>query len=162
MTRGRPSTTGISGAVPVARARGEFVPIGNYVESVFSFLLRAPAGLIFVRVQYVTSLYLPVADAGVQHRDLIAQLRSRCCPAGAELWLYNKHGSYRYFRIAEGGIVELDSAGNVAYPAGPATGLVQEAAGAGGGKEPDAASGPPPGLQEQPGSGPQRDTGAAS
>jgi hypothetical protein len=112
MTRGRPSTTGISGAAPVARARGEFVPIGTCPESVFSFMIRTPATLTFVRVQYVTSLYLPVADVGEQHHDLIAQLRSRCSPAVAELWPYNKHGSYRYFRIGDSGITELDNRGD--------------------------------------------------
>jgi hypothetical protein len=112
MTRGRPSTTGISGAAPVARARGEFVPIGTCPESVFSFMIRTPATLTFVRVQYVTSLYLPVADVGEQHHDLIAQLRSRCSPAVAEIWPYNKHGSYRYFRIGDSGITELDNRGD--------------------------------------------------
>jgi len=112
MTRGRPSTTGISGAVTVARARGEFVPIGNCPESVFSFLIRTPATLTFVRVQYVTSLYLPVADVGDQLRDLIAQLRSRRSPAVAELWMYNKHGSYRWFRIGDNGLIELDNRGD--------------------------------------------------
>ena len=111
MTRGRPSTTGISGAAPVARARGEFVPFGTSPESVFSFMIRTPATLTFVRVQYVTSLYLPVADVGEQHRDLIAQLRSRSGPAVPELWLYNKHGSYRYFRTGEAGLIELTSRG---------------------------------------------------
>jgi hypothetical protein len=112
MTRGRPSTTGISGAAPVARARGEFVPIGTCPESVFSFMIRTPATLTFVRVQYVTSLYLPVADVREQHHDLIAQLRSRCSPAVAEIWPYNKHGSYRYFRIGDSGITELDNRGD--------------------------------------------------
>ena len=112
MTRGRPSTTGISGAAQVARARGEVVPIGTCPESVFSFMIRTPATLVFVRVQYVTSLYLPVADVGQQHRDLIAQLRSRCSPAVAELWPYNKHGSYRYFRIGNNGFTELDNRGD--------------------------------------------------
>jgi hypothetical protein len=112
MTRGRPSTTGISGAAPVARARGEFVPIGTCPESVFSFMIRTPATLTFVRVQYVTSLYLPVADVREQHHDLIAQLRSRCSPAVAEIWPYNKHGSYRYFRIGDSGIIELDNRGD--------------------------------------------------
>jgi hypothetical protein len=112
MTRGRPSTTGISGAAPVARVRGEVVPFGNSPEGVFSFMIRTPAILIFVRVQYVTSLYLPVADVGQQHHDLIAQLRSRSGPAVPELWPYNKHGSYRYFRIGNNGLTELDNRGD--------------------------------------------------
>ncbi len=128
MTRGRPSTTGISGAAPVARARGEVVPIGTCPESVFDFMIRAPATLTFVRVQYVTSLYLPVADVGDQHHDLIAQLRSRCSPAAAELWAYNKHGSYRWFRIGNNGVTELDCRGDALVTgdgggaAGPDTG----------------------------------------
>jgi hypothetical protein len=91
-------------------------------------MIRTPAILIFVRVQYVTSLYLPVADVGKQHHDLIAQLRSRCSPAAAELWPYNKHGSYRYFRIGDSGITEMDSrgdalaTGDVGGEAGPDTG----------------------------------------
>jgi hypothetical protein len=112
MTRGRPSTTGISGAAPVARARGEFVPFGTSPEAVFDFMIRTPTTLTFVRVQYITSLYLPVAEVRQQHHDLIAQLRSRCSPAVAELWPYNKHGSYRYFRIGNNGVTELDSRGD--------------------------------------------------
>jgi hypothetical protein len=75
-------------------------------------MIRTPATLTFVRVQYVTSLHLPVADVGEQHHDLIAQLRSRCSPAAAELWPYNKHGSYRYFRIRDNGLTELDNRGD--------------------------------------------------
>jgi len=128
MTRGRPSTTGISGAAPAARVRGEVVPFGTSPESVFSFMIRTPTTLIFVRVQYVTILYSPVADVGEQHHDLIAQLRSRSGPAIPELWPYNKHGSYRYFRIGDSGITELDSRGDAmatkerSGEAGPDTG----------------------------------------
>ena len=133
MTRGRPSTTGISGAAPVARLRGEVVPFGNSPEGVFSFMIRTPTTLIFVRVQYVTILYSPIADVGGEHHDLIAQLRSRCSPAVAELWPYNKHGSYRYFRIGDSGITELDNrgdalaTGDVGGEAGPDTGKMKGA-----------------------------------
>jgi hypothetical protein len=92
--------------------RGEVVPFGTCPESVFSFMIRTPTTLIFVRVQYVTILYSPVADVGQQHRDLIAQLRLRSGPAVPELWPYNKHGSYRYFRIGDNGITELDCRGD--------------------------------------------------
>jgi hypothetical protein len=49
------------------------------------------------------------------HRGLIALLHSQSGPGPVipELWTYNKHGSYRYFRIVEAGLVELDSCGNV-------------------------------------------------
>ncbi len=65
--------------------RSVLILIGTSPEHIFSFMIRAPAILVLVRVQYVTSLYLPVADDAEHHRDLIALLRLRCSPAGAEL-----------------------------------------------------------------------------
>ena len=47
-------------------------------------------------------------------RDLIPELRARSGPAPAELWPYNKHGSYRYFRVTDAGLIELTGPGEVA------------------------------------------------
>ena len=113
MTRGRPATTGIKGAAVVARARGEFIPFSHSPEGIFSFMIRTPGAMIFVRVQYVNVLHVPVAKIQEEHRDLIPELRARSGLAPAELWPYNKHGSYRYFRVTDAGLVELDSSGNV-------------------------------------------------
>ena len=120
MTRGRPATTGISGASAIARARGEFIPFAHSPEGIFSFMIRTPSAMIFVRVQYVTLLHVPAATLAEQYRNLIDTLRSRSGPAPAELWPYNKHGSYRYFRISGSGLVELDACGNPAAPGQPA------------------------------------------
>ena len=119
MSRGRPATTGISGASAPARLRGEFIPFAHSPEGVFSFMIRTPSAMIFVRVQYVNVLHVPAENLAEEHKDLIAQLRTRATPAPAELWPYNKHGSYRYFRISGGGLVELDAGGNPAVPEQP-------------------------------------------
>ena len=120
MTRGRPATTGSSGASAIAGVRGEFLPFAHSPKGVFSFMIRMPAAMVFVRVQYVTILHVPATALAEEHRDLIAQLRARSGPAPAELWPYNKHGAYRYFRIGGSGLVELDACGNPAAPGQPA------------------------------------------
>ena len=114
MTRGRPATTGIKGAAVVARARGEFIPFSHSPEGIFSFMIRTPCAMIFVRVQYVNVLHESAAKIQELHRDLIPELRARSGPAPAELWPYNKHGSYRYFRIGDTGLIELTGPGEVA------------------------------------------------
>jgi hypothetical protein len=115
MTRGRPVTRGIEDAIRIAGARGAVTRFRPGPECVFSFMIRTPVQMIFVRIRYVTVLHSPVRYVELMHRELITLLRSHIIPGPVipELWTYNKHGSYRYFRISDAGLIEQDSGGNV-------------------------------------------------
>jgi hypothetical protein len=115
MTRGRPVTRGLDDAIRIASARGAVSMFRPGPACVFSFMIRTPVRMVFVHVRYVTVLHSPVRDVEQVHRNLITLLRSHAGPGPvtAELWTYNKHGSYRYFRISDAGLIEQDSCGNV-------------------------------------------------
>ena len=87
----------------------------NGPECAFNFMIRTPTGNFFIRLRYITTLHKPVATIEAENRDLVALLRSQAGPArdAVEIWFYNKHGSYRYFRIGDAGLIEVDSSGTV-------------------------------------------------
>ena len=123
MTRGRPMTRGIKGAMKVARARGPVTVFRSGTDCVFNFMIETPVRKYFVRLRYVTTLKKTIGAITDECRDIIDQLRSRAGPGPdfPELWLYNKHGSYRYFRITSDGIIETDCCGVI--PAGEQSGV---------------------------------------
>ncbi|HPD76668.1 MAG TPA: hypothetical protein P5217_09605 [Methanoregulaceae archaeon] len=106
---------GIEGALKVARLRGQVTIFRNGPECAFNFMIRTLAGNFFIRLRYITMLHKPVGTIEAENRDLLALLRSQAGPVrdAAEIWFYNKHGSYRYFRIGESGLTELDCTGAV-------------------------------------------------
>lgn len=128
MTRGRPVTRGVDDAIRIARARGTVSRFCPGPGCVFSFMIRTPVQRVFVRIRYVTVLHVPVKEVEGEYRDLIALLRSQSGPGPdiLELWTYNKHGSYRYFRIGDAGLIELDICGNVQAVEGPGACTVQK------------------------------------
>ena len=114
---------GIAGALKIARLRGQVTMFRNGPECAFNFMIRTPAGNFFIRLRYTTMLHKPVGTIAAENRDLLAVLRAQAGPARdtAEIWFYNKHGSYRYFRITCEGIVETDCCGVI--PAGGQSGV---------------------------------------
>jgi hypothetical protein len=120
-------------AVRIAGARGTVSKFSPGPGCVFSFMIRTPVQRVFVRIRYVTVLHVPVKEVAGEYRDLIALLRSQSGPGPdiLELWTYNKHGSYRYFRIGDAGLIELDICGNVQAAGEPNACPHQEAPAAG-------------------------------
>jgi hypothetical protein len=113
MTRGRPVTKGVADAIRLAGARGYVMKFYPGPESMCDFLIRTPVHVIFVRVKRFLRILAPPAEIESEHRDLIQLLRSFPVSDSIlrELWVYSKHGTYRYFRVTDTGIMEIDRAG---------------------------------------------------
>jgi hypothetical protein len=113
MTRGRKVTRGVDNAIRIAGTRGCVMKFCSGPESMCDFMIRTPTSLVFVRVKRFDRITsgLPVIEA--EHRSQVLQLRS--FPGSAiitrELWIYSKHGTYRYFRVGNTTLEEIDITG---------------------------------------------------
>ena len=83
-------------------------------EIVCNFMKRCFAHLVFVRIHRVGKIRCTVQDIEAECQKPIIMLRSLhglVCVLH-ELWIYTKHGTWRYFRIGDVGMVEIDQDGN--------------------------------------------------
>jgi len=113
MTKGRPATSGVDDAVIIAHKRGCVMRIVHGLESVCDLVIRTAAYVAFVKARRTDKITATIREIEHTYRDLIAELR--LFPVSAEilreLWIYSKHGTYRFFRIRETGLVEVDQHG---------------------------------------------------
>lgn len=120
MTKGRPATRGVDDAVVIGRRRGCVSKIVYGLESVFDFFIRTAAFVVFVKTRRTDKIIATIKEIEHAYQDLIAELR--LFPASAqillELWIYSKHGTYRFFRIGEAGLAEVGRDGMPVLPTG--------------------------------------------
>jgi hypothetical protein len=113
MTKGRPATRGVDDAVDIARKRGCVMKIVYGLESVCDLFIRTAAYIAFVKTRRTEKITATIQEIEHAYHDLIAELR--LFPVSAqillELWIYSRHGTYRFFRLGEAGLVELDRDG---------------------------------------------------
>ncbi|WP_321506326.1 hypothetical protein [uncultured Methanoregula sp.] len=113
MPRGRPPYRGLKNAIPVARARGRVMRFFQDDECAADLLIAARGGIIFVRIRRSIRIRIPISDLEAEFREPVLMLRSlpRSGHILREFWLYSKYGTWRYFRVDETGLVEIDYAG---------------------------------------------------
>jgi hypothetical protein len=120
MTKGRPATTGVDDAIVIARKRGCVTRIVYGLDSVCDLLIRTAAYVVFVKTRRTEKITATIAEIEHAYHGLIAELR--LLPVSAqillELWIYSKHGTYRFFRISEAGLAEVDRDGMPVPPPG--------------------------------------------
>jgi hypothetical protein len=113
MTKGRPATTGIGDAVVIARKRGCTTRVVYGLESVCDLFIRTAAHVAFIKTRRTEKITATIREIEYAYQNLIGELR--LFPESAqillELWLYSKHGTYRFFRIGEAGLAEVDRDG---------------------------------------------------
>jgi hypothetical protein len=113
MTKGRPATTGVDDAVVIAHKRGCVMRIVYGLESLSDLVIRTAAYVAFIKTRRTEKITAPIQEIEHEYHNLIAKLR--LFPVSAqilrELWIYSKHGTYRFFRIVEAGLVEVDQHG---------------------------------------------------
>ncbi len=123
MTKGRPATTGIDDAVVIARKRGCVMRIMHGLESLSDLVIRTAAYVAFVKTRRTDKITATIREIEHTYKDLIAELR--LFPVSAEilreLWIYSKHGTYRFFRIGTAGLVEVGQDGMPVPPSGEIT-----------------------------------------
>jgi hypothetical protein len=113
MTKGRPATTGVDDAVIIARKRGCVMRIVYGLETLSDLVIRTAAYVAFIKTRRTEKITATIQEIEHAYHNLIAELR--LFPASAqilpELWIYSKHGTYRFFRISEAGLAEVDRDG---------------------------------------------------
>lgn len=113
MTRGRRSTKGVEDAIDIARTRGTVMQFCPEPEIVSNFLIRNFSSVTFVRVKRTPRISCSFADIEAGFQDPLARLRTIPLSAGilCELWTYTKNCTWRFFRIDETGLLEIDRQG---------------------------------------------------
>jgi hypothetical protein len=123
MTKGRPATTGVDDAVVIAHKRGCVMRIMYGLESLSDLVIRTAAYVAFIKTRRTEKITATIQEIEYAYRNLIADLR--LFPVSAqilpELWIYSKHGTYRFFRISEAGLAEVDRDGMPVSQAGEIT-----------------------------------------
>ena len=122
MKRGRPATKGIDNATAIARKRGCVMQIVYASDSVCDFLIRTAALVIFVRAVRFDKIVAPVSEIEHECRGIISELRffPRSEQIRLEIWIYSRHGTYRFFRLTDAGLEEIRQDGEIAPAAVPA------------------------------------------
>lgn len=123
MNRGRPATRGINDAVAIAQKRGCVMRVTYAHDSVCDFFIRAMMLVIFVRVVRIEKIVAPVSEIEFVCRRMIAELRlfPPSQQIRLELWVYSRHGTYRFFRLTDAGLEEIQQNGETAPATIPAT-----------------------------------------
>jgi hypothetical protein len=128
MTKGRPATRGIDDAIAIARKRGCVMRIMYGLESVCDLVVRTATHVFFIRTRRMDRITATIAEIEYACRGLIGELL--LFPVSEqillELWIYNKHGTYRFFQVRPAGLFEIGRdgipvpvAGGPGNPAGP-------------------------------------------
>ena len=116
MKRGRPATKGIDDAVNIAQKRGCVMRVTYAPDSVCDFFIRTVMLVSFVRLIRIEKIIAPVNEIEHEYRKIIAELRlfPQSPQIQKELWVYNKYGTYRFFRLTDDGLQEIQPSGESA------------------------------------------------
>jgi len=138
MTRGRIPLMALREAVLIAKKRGETRQFMHEPGTICNFVIYCQGFVAHVRIKRVTRVHCSHAWIESEATDALAALRAIAPGSGIsrELWVFLPRGAFRFFRVTDTGLVELDRDGGVmpekpkpvfvpkpAMPAPPATGL---------------------------------------
>ena len=113
MTRGRRPLMALREAGAIARKRGETRQFMDEPGRICDFVIYCPGYTAHVRIQRVTRVHCSPAWVDREAAGALAALRA--IPPGTgisrELWVFLPRGAFRFFRVEEAGLVELDRTG---------------------------------------------------
>jgi hypothetical protein len=127
-TTPRPRRT-LPEGISLARLRGK-VEITRYNrEALYHFTIVAARMVAFVRVRFAPQILATLPEIAADFQKDLTRLRVIVQDAAIsrELWLRSRYGTWRFFRITDTGLVEIDRDGQV-FPdsgspgSGPVTG----------------------------------------
>jgi hypothetical protein len=115
MTRGRPPQKALEEALPIAKARGDLLEFMEEPAFDCDFMFLAPDRFCIVRIKRTRHLWCTPEGLGLQCSEVIAKFRHIHAPAylSREIWFWSQYGVFRFFRIEDAGLVELDIDGKV-------------------------------------------------
>lgn len=100
-------------ALPIANRRGKAQLAESGPENMYHFTIVSPGMVAFVRVKFIPRILSAPVDIVAEFRDAIQRLRTivQDSVISRELWVRSKHGTWRFFRVTDAGIVEIDKEG---------------------------------------------------
>ena len=115
MTRGRPPQKALDEALPIAQVRGDLLLFLDEPAFDCDYLFLATDRLCIVRVKRTRHLWCTPGQMEVQCCEAIQQFRHLTAPAfiSREIWFWSPYSVFRFFRIEDAGLVELDRDGKV-------------------------------------------------
>ena len=118
MSRGIPSQKALDAALPIAQARGEVMFFRQDPGTPCNFLITYTGGGTVVRIRRARRLHCSVPEIVTQNIEPLNLLRSVTLFPGItrEFWLWSPHGTMRFFRVDDGGLIELDRQGEPLKP----------------------------------------------
>ena len=115
MTRGRPPQKALDDALPLAKMRGAILQFQQ--EEVFEcdFMILGADRFSIVRIKRTRHLWCTLQEMEAQFSEPIIRLRriSAWAFISRELWIWSQYGIWRFFRIEDACIVELDCDGKI-------------------------------------------------
>jgi len=135
MTRGRPPQKALDEALPIARARGDLLEFKEEPAFDCDFMFLATDRFCIVRIKRTRHLWCTPEGLEAQCPEAIEKFRHIHAPAflSREIWFWSPYSIFRFFRIEDAGLVELDQDGKVLIASRPerATGKQTASAGSG-------------------------------
>jgi len=115
MSRGRRPLAALSEAMHIAKKRGETQAFVHGPGTICNFVIYSPGITAHVRIKRITRIHCSHAWIEGEARDALAALRAIAPGTGIsrELWVYLPRGAFRFFRVGETGLVELNRNGTV-------------------------------------------------
>ncbi len=115
MTRGRRPLMALREAVLIAKKRGETRQFMHEPGTICNFVIYCLGFVAHVRIKRVTRVHCSHAWIESEAADALAALRAIASGSGIsrELWVFLPRGAFRFFRVAETGLVELSRDGSV-------------------------------------------------
>jgi hypothetical protein len=115
MTRGRKPLIALREAGQIARKRGDTRHFMHEPGMICNFVIYCMGFVAHVRIKRVTRLRCTHAVIEREAAEALSMLRAIASGPGIsrELWVYLPRGSFRFFRVTDTGLVELERDGTV-------------------------------------------------
>ena len=115
MTRGRKPLMALREAVLIAKKRGETRQFMHEPGTICNTVIYCPNIVAHVRIKRVTRVHCSHALIERDAADALVMLRAIAYGTGIsrELWVFLPRGAFRFFRVEDTGLIELDREGVV-------------------------------------------------
>jgi len=106
--------------ISLARLRGKVELTRHTREALYHLTIVAAGMVAFVRVRFAAQILATLPEIEAEFKKDLVRLRAIVQDAAIsrELWLRSRYGTWRFFRITETGLVEIDRNGQVFFEAG--------------------------------------------
>jgi hypothetical protein len=114
VTRGRPPQAALDEALPIAQVRGKFLQFSDgQPPFAYDFFFMSGERICLVWVKRTRRIWCRPEELEYQCAEAIAQYRELPAPAGItrEIWYWSPYGNFRFFRIGDDGLIEIDRNG---------------------------------------------------